>query len=431
MRTSSSRRQLLQTLATGGTLALAGCTSTRTEQPPADDSSSDTPTASATDSPDTPGELTSGPDERETRTPPGSPELSPSGQWPTYRFDAANTGYNPSGAGLRNADHYWRLQPVGPASVADGTLFTLSGESEYTSLTRRDPATIEIETQTRLVQYGTNSPPTVVGDRVYVTSFIEVFCLAADRDELLWRGPEMDGIQGNPTVSDGTVYVNSGGFRSVSPHLRAFDAETGEEQWRYDIESESKSTPAVADGRVFVNSRDGLHAVDATDGSAQFTVEEAADEWGTPAVDDDTVYAVAYRDGPDELLAIDVTDGSVRWRMSAGAMRSDPPVVTPDAVYVGTEESIVAVDPTNGRKALTLGGSGEPVARVGDVLYTVRRGTVSALDTAGEGELWSYETEEVQVQDTIGQTIYGVTPVDDAVYVSARDGFHGIGLSNS
>lgn len=182
--------------------------------------------------------------------------------------------------------------------------------------------------------------------------------------------------------------------------------------------------------RVFVNSRDGLHAVDATDGSALFTVGDAADEWGTPAVAGDTVYAMAYRDGADELLAIDVADGSVRWRISAGAMRSVPPVVTPDAAYVGTDAGVVAVNPADGHETLTLGGSGEPVARVGDVLYTVQRGTISALDAAGEGELWSYETEEVQVHDTVGQTIYGVTPVDDAVYVSARDGFHGIGPSD-
>ncbi|WP_205628377.1 PQQ-binding-like beta-propeller repeat protein [Haloprofundus marisrubri] len=390
-----------------------------------------TSTTEAPEASETPGELTSGPDERETRTPPGSPKLSPSGRWPTYRFDAANTGYNSSGRGLRDADHHWRLRPAGSASVADGTLFTLSGDSEHTSLARSDPATAATRTRTRLVQYGTNSPPTVVGDRVYVTSFIEVFCLAADRDELLWRGPEMDGIQGVPTVSDGTVYVNTGGFRSVSPHLRAFDAETGEQQWRYDTDSESKSTPAVADDRVFVNSRDGLHAVDATDGSTLFTVGDAADEWGTPAVGGDTVYAMAYRDGADELLAIDAADGSVRWRKSAGAMRSVPPVVTPNAVYVGTDAGVVAVDPTDGRETLTLGGSGEPVARVGDVLYTVQRGTISALDAAGEGELWSYETEDVQVHDTVGQTIYGVTPVDDAVYVSARDGFHGIGPSES
>ena len=65
---------------------------------------------------------------------------------------------------------------------------------------------------------------------------------------------------------------------------------------------------------------------------------------------------------------------------------------------------------------------------VGDVLYAERGGRLYALNTTKElEELWSITTEEVQVSDTVGRIIYHVTPVDDAVYVSARDAFYGIG----
>jgi outer membrane protein assembly factor BamB len=286
-----------------------------------------------------------------------------------------------------------------------------------------------VESATRLVRYGVNAPPTAAAGRVYVTTFIEVFCLAAGRDEVLWRGPEMDGVHGAPTVHDGTVYVNSGGYRGVQPHVRAFDAASGEEQWRYDTRSESKGTPAVAGGRAFVNSRDGLHAIDAATGDREFVVPETAYDWATPAATPDAVYTTAYRDGDGaELLAIDAADGTVRWRVPAGSTRHGPPVVADDVVYVGTDDGVVALA-ADGTEIASLGGAGTPVARVGSVAYAVDGGVLHALDAHGGGVLWSYTTESVRVEDTSGRRIYGVTPVDGAVYVSARDGFHGLGPS--
>jgi|GEM_PF-3992574 len=58
---------------------------------------------------------------------------------------------------------------------------------------------------------------------------------------------------------------------------------------------------------------------------------------------------------------------------------------------------------------------------------TTAAGTLYAFDATDGTPLWSHRTAEVQVQDTVGRTIYGVTPVDGAVYVSARDAMHGLG----
>lgn len=422
-----SRRQVLRALAAGGA-AVAGCTGDRARTTPSTrrpTTTTATATTTTTETTETHGS-TSGPDERETRTPPGAPELDPGGEWPTLGFDAANTGYDPHGTGLRDAERYWRLDAGGPASLHGGTLYNVHDrDREYAALTRRDPATAAVQSATRLVQYGVNSPPTVAAGRVYVATFIEVLCLAPDRDEVLWRGPEMDGVHGTPTVHDGTVYVNSGGFQGVQPHVRAFDAASGEEQWRYDTGSESKGTPAVAGGRVFVNSRDGLHAIDAATGDRAFVVPDAAYDWATPAATADAVYTTAYRDDGVELLAIDAADGTVRWRVPADPTHHGPPVVAGDIVYAGTDDGVVALA-ADGTKIASLGGAGAPVARVGSVVYAADGGVLYALD-AHAGELWSHTTEQVRVEDTVGRAISGVTPVDGAVYVSARDGFHGLG----
>lgn len=436
MPTPRFRRQILRALAVGSGFGLAGCLGgsddpgTTTEGPPSTTASPTTTADPTTEDETTPG--TAGPDERVTTAPPGTPALSPAGEWPTYRFDAANTGYNPDGTGVRDARRYWRLRPAGTPSVSDGVLFNLSAyDRDATALARRDPATAEVRSATELVGYGVNSPPTVVGDRVFVTTFIEAFCVAADRDDVIWRGPEMDGIHGSPTVADGAVFVNSSGFKSVSPHLRAFDAATGAERWRYDTGSESKSTPAVADGRVFVNGRDGLHAVDAATGERLYAVPETGGRWASPAVSDGTVYVVANRREENELFALDAADGSVRWRYRSPELGSEPPVVGDGRVYVSGEDGVVALDADDGTAVTTVGRFGRPVARVGDVVYAVGDGTLYAMDADGDGQLWSYRTEEVQISDTIGRIISGVTPVDGAVYVSARDAFHGLGPSNS
>lgn len=418
------RRPLLGALLT---VALGGCSQSNT--PPSTTTATSAPpttTASTTEDPETTNG-TSGPDERVKTPPPGDPPLDPSGVWPQYRFDTGNTGANPDGVGVRDGDSYWRLRPSGPASVDSDALYNVSSRDGTRGLSRRRPTTFEPTVHTPLVGYGVNSPPALAGDRVFVTTFIEVFCLAADRNEILWQGPEMNGIQAAPTVAGDQVVVNSGGYKDVSPHLRAFDVTDGTERWRYDTDAESKGTPAVADGTVYVTATDGLHAVDATNGEQVFHEPTVTGRWATPATDGERVYAMSRSDGTVELVVLDAADGTERWRQPAPAMDTEPPVVTADSLYIATEDEVVELDPRDGTERATLGERGTPVALVGDVLYATEGGTLHAIDTTGEGELWSHTTEQVQIEDTIGQHIYGVTPVDGAIYVSARDAFHGIG----
>ncbi|WP_211311963.1 PQQ-binding-like beta-propeller repeat protein [Halarchaeum salinum] len=400
-----TRRRALQAIGTGFVAALAGCV--------------DGGIGGET----TPRGTGAGIDERETTEPPGQPALSPAGVWPQPRFDAANTATNPDGAGLRDGEQYWRLDAGYTPVVDGGTLYnTYRRDQDHTDLTRRDPATMAVSSRTSLVQYGVNGPPVVADDRVYVSTFIEVFCLAAERDEVLWRGPKMDGVQCPPAVADGVVYVNSGGFEDVPAHLRAFDAASGEERWRYDTAAETKGTPAIADGTVYVAARDGLHAVDATSGERVFHQPAVSESWSTPVAAHGAVYALGG-ENDDSLVAVDAASGDVRWRNALPTA----PVATADALYVGTESGVAALDPADGSIVSRLGGGGTPAALAGDVVYAADRGTLRAIDVNGDGELWSYETERVQVTDVISQSIGGVTPVDGAVYVNAADGFHGFG----
>lgn len=424
MPSDSTRRRVLRALGASGAFALAGClgdgSPSSTESPP-----TETSARTPTDTTETTYASTGGPDERVDAEPPGSPALDPSGSWPGARFDAGNTAYNPDGTGLRDGERYWRLRPSGTGAFADGALFNVAGyEPDATGLTRRTPGTAAVEASTPLVNYGVQSPPAVADGRAFVTTFIEVFCVDAADGGVLWRGPEMDGVQGAPAVADGAVFVNSGGFDGVPAQLRAFEAASGEERWRYDTESETKSTPAVADGVVYVVATDGLHAVDTESGERVFHEPEAGERWTTPVVADGLVYVVVAGDDDHTLLAMDAATGDVQWRESA--VTDAPPVVADGTVYVETDGSVVALDANDGSTTHALSGPGVPLARVDDVVYADDDATLRAYDAGGEA-LWSYRTPEIQISDTVGRAIYGVTPVDGAVYVSARDALHGLG----
>jgi outer membrane protein assembly factor BamB len=362
--------------------------------------------------------------------PPGTPALTPRGSWPP-RFDAQNTGWNPDGTGLHDGTTAWRLNAGGPASVAGGTLYNTAGRNRTpTALTYRDPATARVTTRRDLVEYGVNPPPVVVDGYVFVTTFIEVFCFDAATGEQLWRGPAMNGIRGQPTVHDGQVVVATGGFGEVSPQLRAFDAATGEQLWRYASGAFSESTPAVGDGQVFVSSTGGLHALDRATGAESFAVPEVATRRSSPVVADGTVFALAATDAPTSLVALAATDGTERWRVPVAA--ATPPVVTDVAVYAAVDDGIAKLDRADGRVlAASAPVQAEPVGLVGDTLYATGDGTVHAL--AADGDLatrWSLTTADVRIDDTVGRRIYHVTPVDGAVYVSARDAFYGLGSAD-
>ncbi|WP_148413821.1 PQQ-binding-like beta-propeller repeat protein [Haloferax sp. KTX1] len=409
-----SRRRYLQLLGSAS-LGVAGCLGRDGGSP------SPTTEATTTDEPTTTYGPTSGPDERVTATPPGDPSLSPSGTWPQYRFDAGNTGYNPDVSVPADAEEYWRLNAGGTPVLDGDRLYNLHGRGrDRRALVRRDPATVAERAATPLVGYGVNSPPAVAGDRVVVTTFIEAFCLAADRDEVLWRGPEMDGIHGPPAVGDGVAVVSGGGFDGVPTQLRAFELADGSERWRYDLESDAKGAPAVADGAVFVVTGDAVHAVDLATGERRFRGEARTSEWTTPVATPEAAYLSTRG---DELLALAPTDGTELWR-SPG---SGAPVVADDVLHVTVDGETATLSRDDGREAAAR-FAGAPHARAREaVLVSDEQGRLAAYDTGEERQLWAHQTPEVQVADVISRGVAAAVPVDGAVYVVAADGFHGLG----
>ncbi|NHN40489.1 PQQ-binding-like beta-propeller repeat protein [Halorubellus sp. JP-L1] len=365
-------------------------------------------------------------DERVDAKPPGDPALpTDGGDWPQEGYDAARTGYWPDGDPVEGVDAYWTLDAGGEGAVVDDSVVNVHGRADGQPLTVRDPGTAEVRRASSLVEYGVNSSPAVADGVVVVTTFIEAFAYDLETGDLAWRGPEMDGIHGAPTVADGTVYVASGGYQGVPAQVRAFDLADGTERWRRELETTRTGSVAVGGGVAYVQSRDGLHAFDAESGNVVFERSDLRNgSWVDPVVGDDHAFTV----DDDDLVAVDAGSGEEAWRVN-DADFSGTPVLADGELYAGTDGDVGAYAAADGSEQRTFYG-GKPLARVDDVLYVANdpRGRIQAVSVAdGDDQmLWSYTTPEVQISDTINRTVYGITPLDGALWVHAADGVHGL-----
>jgi hypothetical protein len=437
---STNRRRFL---AVATALSVAGCTTqgedtprTTTGASRTDDRDSVTrtdvrshgPTTSTATSRTTAHGTTTWPDvdERVDATPPADRPLpTDGGDWPQEGYDAARTGYWPDGDPVRDAVTYWTLDAGGEGAVVDDGVVNVHGRADGQPLTVRDPADASVRRSMSLVDYGVNAPPAVGDGLVFVTTFIEVFAFDLQTGDRAWRGPEMDGIHGAPTYANGTVFVASGGYQGVQAQVRAFAADTGEERWRVELDAWRTGSVAVRDGIAYLQTDSGFHAIDAETGGVVFEDSSLSNgHWVDPVVGEDHVYTVD--DG--ELVAVDAAAGEERWRRG-GDVRGTP-VLADGEVYAGGDDQVVAYAAADGSRQRELPG-GMPLARVGDVCYVAGdpTGWLRGVRASGgdDAERWTVRTPEVQVADAIYRGIYGVTPLDGALWVSAADGVHGLG----
>lgn len=431
---SSSRRRFLA-LAGSTLAALTGCfgeqaaegtepvpttTTTRDRTATATSTEAATETQTATGR-ETTDECPPDIDERVTAEPPGDPELPTGGAWPQQGFDARNTGYNPDASGLRTAEEYWRLDAGGTPTVADGSLYNVFSHDVLTKrLTKRDPATATVQTTTDLVEYGVTDSPAVGPDNVHVSTFTRPFAVARDGG-IAWEGPIVDGMDAPPTVDGDRIAVNGTGYsgRNNPPSSALLDSD-GETRWRRELEHETVGMPAFADETLVVATEQAVLAVDPGADEDRWR-RHTIDPTGTPTV----AHGRVYLSTETGIHALALDDGSTVWSVETDA---SSPIVTPERVIVGSDDAgVLALAADTGEKVWEQYHGGPPMAGAGDVIYTAANARVTALDRESGSRLWWYDTPAVQVSDVISAGVYGVTPVDGAIYVRAADALHGVG----
>jgi outer membrane protein assembly factor BamB len=240
------------------------------------------------------------------------------------------------GPGAGGSSNFGRLTPV-PAVTASGRVFTpVAGTNDLVAV---DPANGEVVWERTVIEDDAVSAqsrrPAVRDGTVHVTSWpYRAAAYDAATGDRQWRRDLDDQLVLPPVATPLGVVVPSRQYAWL------LDSEDGTTLWRRDLDGNAtESTPAVADGRVFLTDEQGsLYALDLATGETEWTAP--LDGVAAPVVADGVVYAV--RSGV-ELLAFDAATGDRRFRFTPSQVPLSPPAVGDGRVYLSNRQRVVAL----------------------------------------------------------------------------------------
>lgn len=233
------------------------------------------------------------------------------------------------------------------------------------------------------------------------------------------------------TLIDETLYV------AYNQSLRAIDATSGAEQWRFPAEAERGLTfyapPALTeDGLVIAGGFDNVvYALRPAGSSAQvaWTFEGSSDRIiGGPVVTGSTVL-VPSADG--RLYALDVQMGEPVWSeaQTAGHALWSAPLVEDSRVHLASlDHNLYTLDLESGREIWRQDLSGAitdtPTLIDGTLLAGTYSGTLAALDAQQGKVLWTFEADAgIWGNPAIaGQTAYFADVAGNAYAVDVKSG---------
>ncbi len=156
--------------------------------------------------------------------------------------------------------------------------------------------------------------------------------------EQIWHAKyweELIGTEVEPIVAEGLVFF--GTFKGI---LRALDAGTGAEKWRYEFGAPLHHSPSFSDGKIVCASMDGrVAAFDARSGAKLWTfkAEKRGGFVSSPAICDGAVF---IGDRAGDLYSIRLSDGKQNWKISLGAMIQQTAAVKDGKLAIAAEDMI-------------------------------------------------------------------------------------------
>jgi outer membrane protein assembly factor BamB len=219
-----------------------------------------------------------------------------------------------SGTQLWVASQYYPFDTgfeSGIGAASDGDILLVIGDSG--ELHALDAQTGDLAWSFR-GEVGTDTPPVIVGNLVYVTAVNTAYALDLLTGEELWKyGTERFPARGFAPVIDGGAY-----YFSPDDYVYALDTMTGQPIWTYQLDDLARTAPVVADSFVYVASESGrFHAIDIQTGELRWSIDAMTDTGflESPAVDDGVLY-LESSDG--YLLALDAQTSDELWGFSKG-----------------------------------------------------------------------------------------------------------------
>ncbi len=228
--------------------------------------------------------------------------------------------------------------------------------------------------------------------------------------------------QSKPTASKGKLYFgNPAGF------LYCVDAETGAENWKFEMGGAISVGPALADGKVFAGQQGGerfFYCLDAESGELIWKQTVPGGwVWGSAAVDDGLVYVPTVN---GHAVCLDAETGHIVWMYPTAKSVPAEPAIDGDLVYFGSwSRSLYAFDKKTGEIVWKENGigldSGTLIAYEGKI-YLPHHSNVFMYFEAESGKILSHGN--TNPEDKGQFTNFNATPAffKDRAYYTARVG---------
>jgi outer membrane protein assembly factor BamB len=383
--------------------------------------------------------------------------------WTMWRFNRANTGYNPQINQIDALEAAWGEPyiPADPAgnlyspSVADGTVYygmfdqqmhaidANTGEEQWTAgvgdIIQSSPTILDGtvysgshdgniyawdadtgDEKWSITGGGAGERHTSVTvsqdqNTIYIGSDRLVFSLEPETGAVNWTFESPNHFISSPTLSGGRVYIGAGAPEDDGDgYVHALDdqGDQVEELWRREFpDANVRSTAAVSGGTVFVGTLSGSSINPAQETLTSDSIDTRVDTYGVTA-------ETAASDLTGSVWALDADTGEVNWTYGNGGVFSSP-AVAENTVFIGVRNvesetsRVVALDQDSGDQVWAFEFNGyvtaSPAYAAGQVYIGGSDGRLYVVDAA---------TGEQITRTQLSGNVYSPAVTDDGVYVA-------------
>jgi serine/threonine protein kinase len=237
---------------------------------------------------------------------------------------------------------------------------------------------------------------------VYVGSYDHcVYAFNAKTGNLNWKYTSDAGVVSRPAVSGDVVC-----FGSEDHRLHVISARSGSIQWTYFTRGPIRSSPRIAHGHIFFGSDDsGLHAVNLSTGRGVWVTDLGAPVRSTPLISNEAIY-VGNETG--DFYCLDFR-GNIKWRhKTKRAVTSSPESADNLVLFSSLDSHLYALDAKSGwltwRFRMGKGSISTPCVVDNRVFVGSVDGNIYCVDLRTAKEIWRYQAEH---QVTSSPVVYG------------------------
>jgi outer membrane protein assembly factor BamB len=269
-------------------------------------------------------------------------------EWPQFKRDARNTGYDPNATLPASVETKWRYrvdQPIQSApAVAHGRCFVgaTDGQCHAVDVRTGDPLwRADVGGEVR-------SSPAVTGEMVCIGGKRNNVAFDAETGEEQWsRRTTASAVHTAPTIAGRSVYISKG---DEAKAIEAIFHRSGELRVTFETPL-GPTTPVVSDGSVIAGFEDGT----IRNWDTRITNEQWFTGTDSPVEVDPVVTTlgndrratVIYTDQAGVLRAVNASNGRLRWRYDLGKT-SGSPAVSEHRVVAGTGDFTLQAFNTKG-----------------------------------------------------------------------------------